>query len=74
MRADTFPDGRPRFTTVTAISLMVFYVFAMQCASTVVLVYRETGGWRWTLFQFLYMLVLAWGGSFLVWQIGNHLL
>jgi len=67
-----FRDGRPRYTTTTAIALMVFYVFAMQCASTVIIVRRETGGWKWPLFQFFYMAVLAWGGSFLVWQLGNR--
>jgi ferrous iron transport protein B len=72
MKADRFDDGRPRFTTSSALALMVFYVFAMQCASTVALVYRETGGWKWTLFQFFYMTALAWGASFLVWQIGNR--
>lgn len=72
MQADRFADGRPRYNTASALALMVFYVFAMQCASTVALVYRETGGWKWTLFQFAYMTVLAWGASFLVWQIGNR--
>lgn len=72
MRTDQYPDGRPRYTTSSALALMVFYVFAMQCASTVALVYRETGGWKWTLFQFVYMGVLAWGASFLVWQIGSR--
>jgi ferrous iron transport protein B len=70
--ADKRPDGKPRYTVVTAIALMVFYVFAMQCASTVAIVRRETGGWKWPIFQFVYMGILAWGGSFLVWQIGNR--
>jgi ferrous iron transport protein B len=72
MQADQFADGRPRFTTATAIALMVFYVFALQCASTVAVVRRETGGWKWPIFQFCYMGAVAWVASFLVWQIGNR--
>ncbi|MCC6759530.1 MAG: ferrous iron transport protein B, partial [Candidatus Omnitrophica bacterium] len=47
----TWPDGRPLFTPLTCISLMLFYVFAMQCISTVAVVRRETNSWRWPLFQ-----------------------
>ncbi|MBV9463903.1 MAG: ferrous iron transport protein B [Verrucomicrobiae bacterium] len=73
MRNDRLPDGTPRYNVVTGISLMVFYVFAMQCASTVVTVRRETGSWKWAIFQFAYMSAVAWAASFLVWQIGRHL-
>ena len=72
LRADVRPDGSPKYTPTLAISLMIFYVFAMQCASTVAVVRRETGGWKWPIFQFIYMGLLAWIGSFLVWQIGNR--
>ncbi len=65
--------GTPFFTPLRAISLMVFYVLAMQCMSTVAVVKRETNGWKWPLFQFAYMTGLAWFASFLVWQ-GGHLL
>src|SRR5688572_1051985 len=51
MRAEQRPDGSPLFTPLVCISLMVFYVLAMQCISTVAIVKRETGGWRWPLFQ-----------------------
>lgn len=61
--------GRPAFTLAVAFSLMMFYAFAMQCASTVAVVYRETKNWRWPMLQFFYMAVLAYGVSFLTYQI-----
>jgi len=67
------PDGSPVYTTLVAITLMVFYVFAMQCASTVAVVRRETNSWRWPLFQWLYMGALAWGLAFLTYQGGRWL-
>jgi len=66
-------DGSPVFTPLVCISLMVFYVLAMQCISTVAVVRRETNSWRWPLFQIGYMTALAWVGSFIVFQ-GGHLL
>ena len=64
------PDGSPLYTTLTGLTLMVFYVFALQCVSTIAVVRRETNGWKWPAFQFGYMLALAWAGAFLVRQIG----
>ncbi len=49
------PDGTPVYTPLTAVTLMVFYVFALQCVSTVAIVRRETNSWKWPLFQWLYM-------------------
>ncbi len=46
-----WPDGRRLFTPLVCISLMVFYVFAMQCMSTIAVVRRETNGWKWPIFQ-----------------------
>ena len=68
-----WPDGHPLFTPLTCISLMVFYVFAMQCMSTIAVVSRETNSWRWPLFQIVYMTGLAYVASFLIFQ-GGHLL
>jgi ferrous iron transport protein B len=51
-----------------ALALMIFFAFAMQCTSTIAVVKRETNSWRWPAFQFIYMLVLAWGAAFVV----NH--
>jgi ferrous iron transport protein B len=52
---------------------MVFYVFAMQCLSTVAVVKRETNGWKWPLFQIAYMTITACVGALLVYQIGGML-
>jgi len=54
----------------SAVALLVFFVFALQCMSTVAVVRRETGGWKWPLIQWSYMLALAYGGAFLAnWLI-----
>lgn len=71
LRAERRPDGRPVYTPRTCLSLMVFYVFAMQCLSTVAVVKRETNGWKWPLFQIAYMTLTACLGAFLVYQIGG---
>jgi ferrous iron transport protein B len=73
LHTQTRPDGSALYTPLLGLSLMVFYVFAMQCASTVVVVRRETNGWKWPLFQWFYMGALAWGLAFVTWQ-GGHLL
>ena len=65
--------GRLFFTPLRAVSLMVFYVLAMQCMSTVAVVRRETNGWKWPIFQLAYMSTLAWIASFLVWNGGRWL-
>jgi ferrous iron transport protein B len=61
--------GEIVFTTATAFSLMIFYAFAMQCMSTMAVVYRETKNIKWPLIQFAYMLALAYVASFVVYQI-----
>lgn len=66
-------DGSPVWTTLTAVSLMVFFVLAMQCMSTVAIVRRETNSWRWPLFMVAYMTVLAYLGAFLTYQGGRLL-
>ncbi|HJP63315.1 MAG TPA: ferrous iron transport protein B [Mucilaginibacter sp.] len=63
------PDGTPVFTAAVAFSLMMFYAFAMQCASTVAVVYRETKNWRWPAAQFAYMTVLAYVASFITYHL-----
>lgn len=64
---------RRDWTPLSAIALMVFFVFALQCMSTVAVVRRETGGWKWPAAQFAYMLFLAYSASFLVVQVGRFL-
>lgn len=70
MHSATNPDtGKPVFTLAVAFSLMMFYAFAMQCASTVAVVYRETKDWRWPATQFAYMTALAYVASFIVYNL-----
>jgi ferrous iron transport protein B len=61
--------GEAFFTPAVGISLMLFYAFAMQCMSTLAIVYRETKHWKWPVIQFLYMGVLAYLSSFMAYQI-----
>lgn len=61
-------------STAGAVALLIFFAFAMQCFSTLAVVKRETGGWKWPVFQFSYMLVLAYSGSWLAFHIANHFL
>ncbi len=68
-----WPDGRPLFTPLVCITLMIFYVFAMQCVSTVAVVRRETNSWKWPLFQIVYMTGTAWILGLIVYQSGRAL-
>lgn len=63
------PDGAKVYTLATGLSLMVFYVFAMQCMSTLAIVKRETKSWKWPLIQLAYMTALAYFMSLLFFQI-----
>ena len=70
MKAAVDPStGQPEFSLAVAFSLMMFYAFAMQCASTVAVVYRETKSWRWPAIQFAYMTVLAYAASFIAFHL-----
>ncbi|MFT3828454.1 MAG: ferrous iron transport protein B [Opitutaceae bacterium] len=73
MLAETHPDGSPVYTPLVIFGLMVFYVLAMQCLPTSAVVRRETGSWKWPLFQLAYMTALAWSAAFLVFQGGRLL-
>ena len=66
-------DGSVLYTPLLGITLMVFYVFALQCVSTVVIVRRETNSWKWPAFQWLYMTALAWVLAFITWHGGRLL-
>lgn len=61
--------GLPLFTFATGFSLMLFYAFAMQCMSTVAVVYRETKSWKWPLIQLVYMTLLAYVASLIAYQL-----
>ena len=65
--------GRPVYTPLVGLSLMVFFALACQCMSTLAVVKRETHGYRWPLFMLGYMTALAWTVSFLVYQLGRLL-
>ncbi len=74
LRAATW-DGTDRkvFTLPVALSIMVFFALCAQCASTLVIIGKETGSWFWPLVSFTYMTALAWIGAFFVFQIGTAL-
>lgn len=61
--------GEAFFTPAVALSLMLFYAFAMQCMSTLAIVFRETNGWKWPIIQFVYMSALAYLASFVAYQL-----
>ena len=67
------PDGRKAWTPLVALSMMVFFVLALQCMSTVAIVRRETNSWRWPLFMIAYMTALAYLASFITYQGGRLL-
>jgi ferrous iron transport protein B len=73
LRRQKHPDGSQVYTPLVALSLMVFYVFALQCVSTVAVVRRETNSWKWPLFQWAYMGALAWILAFITYQGGRFL-
>lgn len=73
LRSATRADGSPLMTPLAGIALMVFFVFACQCMSTVAVVRRESGTWRWPLFMVAYMSALAYGATLIVYQVGSAL-
>lgn len=70
MQAEINPEtGETRFTPAVGLSLLVFYTFAMQCMSTIAIVYRETKGWKWPMIQLAYLSGLAYLSALLVYQL-----
>jgi ferrous iron transport protein B len=69
MQVEKRADGSKFFNMKTALSLILFYAFAMQCMSTLAVMKRETGNWKWPLLQFIYMSALAYLSSLLVYQL-----
>ena len=69
MQSAVREDGTKVYTLPTALSLMVFYLLAMQCMSTLAVVKRETRGWKWPAIQLAYMTGLAYIMSFIVFHI-----
>ena len=69
LRGDVGPDGQRVFTPATVASLLVFFVFALQCVSTLAVMRQETGSWRWPAFAFGSLLALAWTASFATYHL-----
>jgi ferrous iron transport protein B len=75
IRADVDPrTGHPVFDPPTVAALLVFFVFALQCLSTLAIMARETNGWRWPAFAFAYLLTLAYAASFVTHRLVSALL
>ena len=68
LKGDPEHGKKPKYSFATAISLMIFYVFAPQCLSTLAVCRRETGSWKWSGFMFAYMMALAYVASFAAYQ------
>ena len=64
LKKELKPDGTPVYSLATGLSLMVFYVFAMQCMATLAVVKRETNSWKWPIIQIVFMGILAYSASF----------
>ncbi len=74
IRTSTFPDGTPVYTIPTGLSLMVFFALCAQCVSTLITIRRETNSWRWPIFSFVYMTLLAYCAAWIVYQVMSRLL
>ena len=66
--------SRPVFTIPVALSVMVFFALCAQCASTLVIMGRETRSWRWPIFAFVYMTALAYFGAWITYQAGTWIM
>lgn len=73
MRAERWPDGRPVYTPVVALSIMVFFALCCQCGATLATMKRETNSWGYPIFTFVYMTSLAYIAACGVYQIGSRL-
>ena len=73
LSAANWPNGRPLFTRLSMVSLLVFYIYALQCLPTSVVVAKEAGSWRWAVGQFVFMSGFAYLAALLVFQAGKLL-
>jgi ferrous iron transport protein B len=71
LRSSTWPDGSKVFNIPVALSIMVFFALCAQCAATLMVIKRETNSWRWPIFSFVYMTVLAYVGALITYQVGS---
>ncbi|MFT5856713.1 MAG: ferrous iron transport protein B [Verrucomicrobiales bacterium] len=67
------PDGTPLFTPLMVVSLLIFYIYALQCLPTTAVVAREAGSWKWAIGQFVFMSGFAYFASLVVFQVGRLL-
>ena len=70
LRDSKWADGRPVYSIPVALSIMVFFALCAQCASTLMVIRRETNSWGWSFFTFAYMTTLAYLATFVVYQAG----
>jgi len=70
MKNSRWPDGTRVYNIPVALSIMVFFALCAQCASTLITIRRETNSWRWPIFSFTYMTLLAYLGAFITYQTG----
>jgi ferrous iron transport protein B len=73
LRSAKGPDGKPTMSGLIALAVMAFFALCSQCAGTLAAIRRETHSWRWPLFTFCYMTVLAWLAAVAIYQIGTLL-
>jgi len=73
LAAAKWPDGRPIFTPLSLISLLIFFIYALQCLPTTAVVAREAGSWKWAIGQFFFMTLFAYCASLVVFQVGTRL-
>lgn len=70
MAKQSWTDGRPLFTPLSVVSLLIFYIYALQCLPTSAVVLRESGSWRWAAGQLVFMSLFAAVMAFLVYRTG----
>jgi ferrous iron transport protein B len=73
MKNDRWPDGRKVWTPLVAVSILVYFVIAMQCIATLAVVKRETNSWSWPVFMLVYMTGIAYVLAFLIYQVGTRM-
>ncbi len=66
-------DGRPLFTPLALVSILVFFIYALQCLPTSAVVWRESGSWKWAVGQFCFMTSFAYVASLVIYQVGSLL-
>ncbi|MNR51205.1 hypothetical protein D3C85_1708440 [compost metagenome] len=69
LKAQKRADGTATYTLASGLSLLVFYVFAMQCMATLAVVKRETKSWKWPMVQLGYMGFLAYLGAYITYNL-----